>query len=279
MNAWWVFAWIVVPALAQEIHVEPTQVPQGGVIRITGNAASATMDGRTVRVFPQAGGGTLGMMPVTAIQTPGPYPLELLDNAGKVIRTVQIAVRDAHFPKQNIAMSPHIAQLRPAPGEMEAAGAFRKTVTDVRYWHQPFDKPVPGCMGSPYGVTRLHNGKLTGAFHGGLDQRAPAGEPVRAIAAGTVRLVRPFQLMGNTVGIDHGQGVLSMYLHLSKFAVADGAAVNKGDVVGYVGATGRATGPHLHWSLYINGVPVNPLEWITVKPCAPAARRVKPRRK
>ena len=68
-----------------------------------------------------------------------------------------------------------------------------------------------------------------------------------------------------------------MYLHLSKFAVADGASVNKGDVVGYVGATGRATGPHLHWSIYVNGIAVNPSGWVTVKPCAAAPPRAKKR--
>ncbi|MBS1877697.1 MAG: M23 family metallopeptidase [Acidobacteria bacterium] len=271
----------ILPLLAairgQDVHVAPTVVPQGGVMRIEGKAASARMDGRSIRIFPQAAGEPLGLMPVGAIANPGPYQLEVLDNAGKTLRTIPITVRDARFPKQNIALSPQIEQLRPAPGDDEAAAAFRRIVTDPRHWQEPFERPVPGCMSSPYGVARLHNGKLTGAYHGGLDQHAPAGQPIRAIAAGTVRLVRPFQLMGNTVGVDHGQGVESMYLHLSKFAVADGASVNKGDVVGYVGATGRATGPHLHWSIYVNGIAVNPSGWVTVKPCAAAPPRAKKR--
>jgi murein DD-endopeptidase MepM/ murein hydrolase activator NlpD len=73
------------------------------------------------------------------------------------------------------------------------------------------------------------------------------------------------------VGIDHGQGLESMYLHLSRFAVAEGAAVKKGDVIGYSGSTGRSNAPHLHWSLYANGVPVNPLQWVGLKAC-PAKR-------
>jgi murein DD-endopeptidase MepM/ murein hydrolase activator NlpD len=85
---------------------------------------------------------------------------------------------------------------------------------------------------------------------------------VRAIAGGVVRLVREFNIHGNTVGIDHGQGLSSIYLHLSKFAVAEGDAVTKGEVIGYIGSTGRSTGPHLHWSLYANGVPVNPARWV-----------------
>ena len=71
-----------------------------------------------------------------------------------------------------------------------------------------------------------------------------------------------FRLHGGTIGIDHGQGVVSTYLHMSKLALSEGTVVKKGDVVGYVGATGFATGPHLHWGLYVNGVPVNPSQWI-----------------
>jgi murein DD-endopeptidase MepM/ murein hydrolase activator NlpD len=77
-----------------------------------------------------------------------------------------------------------------------------------------------------------------------------------------------YQLHGGTVGIDHGQGVVSVYIHLSKVAVHDGQHVNAGDVVGYVGHTGFATGPHLHWGLYVNGLPVNSNQWIQgVNPC------------
>ena len=82
-----------------------------------------------------------------------------------------------------------------------------------------------------------------------------------------------FNLRGGTVGIDHGQGLSSIYLHMSSFAVAEGALVNKGDVIGYVGATGRATGAHLHWTLYANGVAVNPQQWVAVQPCTAAAAR------
>jgi murein DD-endopeptidase MepM/ murein hydrolase activator NlpD len=116
-------------------------------------------------------------------------------------------------------------------------------------------------------VQRLLNGKPTGDYHGGIDQRSPAGHPVRAVAAGTVRVVRMFSLRGGTVGIDHGQGLASMYLHLSKFATSEGAAVKKGEVIGYIGSTGRSSGPHLHWSLYANQVPVNPAQWVPLQAC------------
>jgi murein DD-endopeptidase MepM/ murein hydrolase activator NlpD len=122
-------------------------------------------------------------------------------------------------------------------------------------------------------VKRLHNGKPTGEYHGGVDQRTPEGEPIRAVAAGTVKFARSFQVLGNAVGVDHGQGLESMYLHMSSLTAAEGAHVERGDTLGYAGSTGRSTGPHLHWVLYVNGVNVNPAQWMKLPPCAPKTKR------
>jgi murein DD-endopeptidase MepM/ murein hydrolase activator NlpD len=254
-------------AWGETFRVEPLQVPQGGVIRVSGNGVSARLNGREITLFPQSEGAALGLMPIGALHKPGTFVLEVVDAKGAVLHQRNVVVRDARFPRQNIALTPKIAALQPAPGEQEAADAFRTTITPERFWVEPFERPVPGCMGSPYGVARMHNGKLTGNYHGGLDQHGATGQPIRAIAAGTVRLARPFRLLGNAVGVDHGQGVSSIYMHMSKFAVAEGARVQKGDVIGYVGATGRVNGPHLHWSIYVNGVPVNPRPWVQVSSC------------
>ncbi|MBX2860590.1 MAG: M23 family metallopeptidase [Vampirovibrio sp.] len=131
-----------------------------------------------------------------------------------------------------------------------------------RYWDKPFQLPVPDCMNSRFGNLRLHNGKFTGNYHKGVDQRSPQGRPIKAAASGTVKLVKKFRLHGGTVGLDHGQGVSSIYIHMSKFAVKPGDVVQKGQVIGYVGSTGFATGPHLHWGVYVNGMPVNPRQWV-----------------
>jgi murein DD-endopeptidase MepM/ murein hydrolase activator NlpD len=243
-------------------------------LRIHGPASAATakMEDRTIRLFPQPDGASFGLMPVPALQKPGEYKIELFDKAGAAVASAPVRVLDAHFPKQNVVIAENLAELKPAPGETEEATAFRKTVSDARYWEDPLGLPVRGCMTSPYGVQRYLNGKPTGDYHGGLDQRSPAGTPIRAVAGGVVKIVREWNLHGNTVGIDHGQGLESMYLHMSKFAVSEGATVKKGDVIGYVGTTGRSTAPHLHWTLYVNGIPVNPLDWVQVAPCA-AARK------
>jgi len=229
------------------------------------------MNDRTIRLFPQ-GSGSLGLMPVPADLKPGEYKLDLLDKDGASVETVSIRVLDSHFPKQNVVIGQSIAELKPSPGETETVTAFRNAVSDTRHWSEPLALPVRGCMTSPFGVQRYMNGKPTGNFHGGLDQRSPAGTPVLAVDGGIVKIVRDWNLHGRTVGIDHGQGLESMYLHMSKPAVSEGATVRKGDVVGYVGSTGRSTAPHLHWSLYVNGVPVNPRDWVQASPCA-AARK------
>jgi murein DD-endopeptidase MepM/ murein hydrolase activator NlpD len=232
-------------------------------------AKSARMNGRHVRLF-AASAGVEGLMPIAALDKPGKYALDFLAEGGAVLHSTDVTVLDARFKRQNVVLSKKVASLKAAPGEMETARAFRKTVTDVRYWSEPFQVPVPGCRTSPYGVARLVNSKLTGDYHAGIDQRGPAGEPVRAITGGVVRVVQPWKIHGNAVGIDHGQGVESMYLHLSRFAVVEGATVKAGDVVGYVGSTGRSTAPHLHWSLYVNGVPVNPESWVKLAACETA---------
>jgi murein DD-endopeptidase MepM/ murein hydrolase activator NlpD len=151
--------------------------------------------------------------------------------------------------------------------------AFHKVVSEKRYWSEPLQRPVAGCMTSLFGVQRYQNGVATGVAHGGLDQRGAAGTPVHAVAAGVVKIVRQFDLRGGTVAIDHGQGLASMYLHMSKLAAKEGDVVGAGDVVGYVGSTGRSTAPHLHWSLYVYGMPVNPLQWVRVRPCRVPAKK------
>jgi murein DD-endopeptidase MepM/ murein hydrolase activator NlpD len=272
--AWWM-AFVASAVFAQTVEL-PKTVRQGGTLRIHGTAPALTarMADRRIRLFPQADAGWLGLMPIPADQKPGDYKIEVLDARDTAVASATVQVIDARFRKQNVIIEQSIAELKPSPGESETSAAFRKNISEVRYWSDPLDLPVHGCMTSPYGVQRYLNGRPTGDIHGGIDQRSPAGTPIRAVEGGVVKIVREWNLHGRTVAIDHGQGLESMYLHMSKFAVSEGAIVKKGDVIGYVGSTGRSTAPHLHWTLYVNGVPVNPLEWVQVNPCS-AARTTK----
>ena len=228
---------------------------------------SARLNGRTITLFPQPDGPALGLMPIPTLENPGKYQLDFLDHDGAVLHSTEITVEDANYYRENLTIAPSISALKPSPGEQATVGQFRKTVLNERYWKEPFDVPVPGCVTSPFGSTRLHNGKLTGDFHAGVDQRGAAGTPIHPITPGIVKIVQKWNLRGGTVAVDHGQGVQSIYLHMSAFQAKEGQQVGPSDVIGYVGSTGRSTGPHVHWTMYVNGVPVNPGQWMKLEPC------------
>lgn len=262
---------------AQQCTAKPASIPLGQTVRLRCEipAATARLNGRTVRLFKQESSDWQGLMPVAVADIPGTYPIEFLAEDGTAVASVSLIIRKTVFPSQNVTLAPQIEALHSTPEEMQTLTTFRDSISDVKYWEDPLVAPVPGCIISAFGVKRLHNGKPTGDFHAGIDQRAAAGTPIRAVAAGIVKIVQPFNVLGGTVAIDHGQGLETMYLHMSKLNVEAGARVSRGDVIGYVGATGRANGPHLHWVVYVNGVPVNPQQWVGLKPCGTAKKKSK----
>ncbi len=267
----WMCILLAVSALAQTFEESPRDVKQGETLKVTAgaNVESARMNGITIHLFPQTEGPALGLMPVPVLTKPGEYTLEYLDDKDVVVHKTVVNVADAHYQRQNITIAPAVAGLKASPGEQQTVGDFRKTVSDIRYWAEPLTPPVHGCLTSPFGVMRLQNGKPTGDFHAGVDQRGAAGTPIHPITAGVVKLVKKYNLRGGTVAVDHGQGMESIYLHMSGFAAKEGQKVTPADVIGYVGATGRATGPHVHWTLYVHGEAMNPGQWMTLTPCPP----------
>jgi lysostaphin len=256
--------------LAVAVQV-PGDVKQGEVVRVQVEAAgkfTATMGSKTIPLFADGEGKSLGLMPVPVETEPGDLKFTVRDESGAVIHESQVAVLDAKLPIQDIQASKRMKSLKALPDEMSTMRKFNESLTPARSWQEPFAAPVPGCMVSPFGVKRYHNGKPTGRYHKGLDQRGAKGTPVRAIADGTVQVSRMFNVHGGTIGIDHGQGVVTSYLHLSRLKARKGQKVKQGEVVGYVGSTGFSTAPHLHWSLVVHAVSVNPLPWIpSIPPC------------
>lgn len=132
----------------------------------------------------------------------------------------------------------------------------------MRMWRLPLVRPVQGKVLSVYGAQRILNGKPKNP-HRGLDFRSPMGNPVKCVAAGRVILVGDHYYAGNSVYVDHGNGVVSMYFHLSEPMVKEGDEVKRGQTVGLTGMTGRATGPHLHFSLSVLGELVDPAPLFT----------------
>jgi murein DD-endopeptidase MepM/ murein hydrolase activator NlpD len=273
------YAMLAASASAQQCTVKPATISLGQTARLSCQipATSAKLNARTVRLFPQSNGGSQGLMPIAVADTPGAYEIDFLADDGAKLASAKLTIRTTNFPTQNVVLAPQIEALHSTPDDIAILTEFRNTVSDVKFWEDPLTAPLPGCVLSPFGVKRLHNGKPTGEFHAGIDQRSAAGRPIHAVAAGTVKIAQPFAVLGGTVAIDHGQGLETMYLHMSKLLVAPGAQVKKGEVIGYVGATGRANGPHLHWVVDVNGVPVNPQQWVALNPCG--SQKAKPSKK
>jgi murein DD-endopeptidase MepM/ murein hydrolase activator NlpD len=143
------------------------------------------------------------------------------------------------------------------------AEAF-KTVSDQREWKGSFAPPVEAAISDVFGVERVFNGSVQ-STHQGLDFRVPSGTSVAAANRGRVIVAQPLFFEGNCVMIDHGQGLLTIYLHLSKFLVKEGDDVDKGQAIGLSGGTGRATGPHLHLAVRWQGVYLDPQVLLRLK--------------
>jgi murein DD-endopeptidase MepM/ murein hydrolase activator NlpD len=210
-----------------------------------------------------------GLLPVDPLQTPSPISIKVVNAQGQLLAQDSITVKPAGFKKQWIVVSKKTSGLEPEAGELEAIQRLKDMESPQRLWGDAFVAPVPECMNSPFGVQRYYNGKFSGNYHKGVDQRSPLGRTIKAVAAAKVQIARPYQLHGGTVGLDHGQGLTSVYIHMSKILVKPGQVVQQGEAIGLVGSTGFASGPHLHWGLYVHGVPINPMAgWVTLSPCS-----------
>ena len=132
-----------------------------------------------------------------------------------------------------------------------------ETFSPVQDVQLDFDIPVNGRFSSPFGLRRFFNGQARKP-HSGLDIAAPEGTPIKSPARGKVITTGDYFFNGNTVFLDHGQGLITMFCHLNRILVTEGAFVEKGQIIGEVGMTGRVTGPHLHWSVSLNDARVEP---------------------
>ena len=173
---------------------------------------------------------------------------------------------DRAFPTQSIWINDSGSGSEPTDYVWDKVSAFKKLVTPQKFWNGIFLKPNDGEITTGFGVQRYYNGVFADDYyHRGVDYAGGYGSPVIAPASGYVRLVgtvaQGFLLHGNTIGMDHGQGVESIFLHLSKIYVKEGDFVKAGQVIGAIGATGAVTGAHLHWGLYVNGEAIDPVAW------------------
>ena len=191
---------------------------------------------------------------------------QVIVKADGLQQTLPMQLGDRKFPTQSIWINDSGGGSEPTDYEWDKVSAFKKLVTPQKFWNGAFLRPNEGEITTGFGIQRYYNGVFADDYyHRGVDYAGGTGSPVIAPASGYIRLVgtvsQGFLLHGNTIGLDHGQGVASIFLHLSKIYVKEGDFVKAGQVIGAVGATGAVTGPHLHWGLYVNGAAIDPVAW------------------
>ena len=182
-------------------------------------------------------------------------------------RDLNFTVGTKKYPEQRITLK-NKRQVNPNPDDIKRIDnelaiqikAYR-TFSPNTPSNLLLDKPVNGPLSSKFGVRRFFNGEERNP-HAGLDFAVPAGTPIKTPAAGKVILIGNYFFNGNTVFVDHGQGFISMFCHMSKVDTKVGQQLARGDVVGKVGSTGRATGPHMHWNVSLNDARVDPAIFI-----------------
>ncbi|HEY7685035.1 MAG TPA: M23 family metallopeptidase [Gemmatimonadales bacterium] len=189
-----------------------------------------------------------------------------------VLAILPVAVRKAQ--RERLSADPDLVQ--PPESVLPRIRAERVIVRQLkerahegpRLWREPFTRPRPGPVSSGFGGARVFNG-VTRSRHLGVDFSAAVGEPVRAANRGVVTFAGGLYYSGNTIFLDHGGGLVTAYLHLSRALVARGDTVSAGQLIGRVGATGRVTGPNLHWLASYGNVMVDPMDLLTIDPAAP----------
>ncbi len=190
------------------------------------------------------------------------------DKSGKRVFKISVAPED--FKEQRIEglpkdqVEPDEAALERIASEREKVKAVLAGFTPERFWRAAFLVPVEGPVSGRFGSRRILNGQPRNQ-HNGEDIAAALGTPVRATNDGVVKMVDDHFFSGKGVILDHGLGLFTMYFHLDTTGVTEGQRVKRGDVIGTVGKTGRATGPHLHWGAYLNGSRVNPFALARLK--------------
>jgi murein DD-endopeptidase MepM/ murein hydrolase activator NlpD len=226
--------------------------------------------GHDVAAYPDGERGWRALVGVDLDVKPGTYhvSVDAGTSASHPHATYDLLIGPRVFRTRRLTVNE--AFVTPPPSEQERidreaallAGVWQSPAPE-RLWTGPFVRPVPQEANSAFGTRSIFNGKPRNA-HGGADFLSPAGTPIHAPNAGRIVVARNLYFSGNTVIIDHGLGLFSMMAHLSVIDVKEGDRVTAGQVLGRVGATGRVTGPHLHWAVRASGARIDPLSLLAV---------------
>jgi len=270
-----------VPALFQahaemkpqpEIILNPA-VPRPGdivllTIRNTAASPEGTFDGRKLYWYPSAGSekSFQAILGIDLYTKPGSYSLDI--TAENTVFHRMVAVSKKKYPVQRLTLPKGMVELSPenearVEREQKKMAAVWPGVSP-RGWSGNFINPCKGDIVTKFGVQRVIN-KIPKNSHTGVDVSAKEGDAVRAPNNGIAVLVDDQFYSGNSIVLDHGQGIYTMFFHLSRILIRPGQVVTKGEVIGLVGSTGRSTGAHLHWGVRIQGARVNPVELLQLK--------------
>ena len=268
-------AWLL-PAWCHAFTLNHTPVPGGiAAIRLPADANPASVRYKQRRVLVvHRENETYAIVGLALGVQPGTHYLEARTLANKPLR-LAFEVRDKTYETQRITIkdkrkvNPEKRDLERIRREQKQIGAALSHWSDGTVVTLDFLKPVNGPLSSPFGLRRYFNDQPRKP-HSGLDIAAAEGAPISAPAPGTVIDTGEFFFNGNTVFIDHGQGLITMYCHMSRIDVKPGQRVAAGEVIGAVGKTGRVTGPHLHWGVSLNNARVDPLLFLIEEPAAEA---------
>lgn len=242
----------------------PHEVEEGGLLlahlQAAPNISSLTLRWQKKQhTVPLVNGQALTLLP--APLEPKQRTLTLQISAGAETLKVPVSIIPVNWPVQRLSVEPKFVDppadtMARIAADRERTKAALATIRPERFWTPPFVRPVEGEVSSAYGGKRVFNDQPR-SRHRGVDLRGATGTPIRSAAAGRILLAEDQYFSGNVVYVDHGQGLVTMYCHMSEMHVTPGQAVQAGDVLGLVGATGRVTGPHLHLSTLLHGESVN----------------------
>jgi len=266
-----------------EIEVAPARIRQGDLMLISVYADEplSALDGnigsRSFSFFPgQVCGVYRAIVGAKQTLAPGTYPIDVrgIDSQGRMVESRTMArIHARNFPSETLKVARRmVSPSKKSVARIQREQALIKELTSKKSEVSvcgAFMRPVAGSVSSSFGRKRVFNGKVK-TRHTGVDLRGGVGTPIKASNAGRVVLARELYIPGNTVIIDHGLGLFTIYAHLNSFAAREGAYVGRGEVIGTVGATGRVTGPHLHWGLKLAGQYFAPLSALEL-PLVPGA--------
>jgi len=265
------------PSAFTSVEVKTLPIKQGGTAEVVVQAADGvTLGGvlvdHSLHFFPLGDGKQVALQGVHAMLEPGVYPLRLdatLPDGATQSYEQMILIISGNYGSEKLVVDPVTIDPAVTEPENQQIISFVTPATPQRYWNEPFRLPVPedarGCIKGWFGMRRDYNTGSYYSFHAGVDYGiCSETKPfdIYSPAAGVVVFVGGLTVRGNATIIDHGWGIYSGIWHQEETYVQIGDVIGAGQLIGKIGGTGRVTGPHLHWEIWVNGVQVDPLDWL-----------------